>query len=243
MENKPQMKIPTHLAIILDGNGRWAKKRGLARTLGHKQGTETLKDICDVVFDMGVKYLSVYCFSTENWKREKKEVDFLFKLLPIYFSKFGYKFVERDTRAIFSGDISMLPKKAREACYDIVEKTKNCKSHILNFCFNYGSYDEITRAVKMIVDEVNEGKLNKDDITPDTITNHLYTKDMPPVDLLIRTSNEQRLSNFMLWQLSYAELYFTPVYWPDFKQKDLEDAFVEFARRDRRFGGVSESEN
>lgn len=239
MEDKPLMKIPNHLAIILDGNGRWANKRGLARTLGHKQGTETLKNIVDAAFEMGVNYLSVYCFSTENWKRDKDEVAFLFTLPPIYFSRYRERFIKRDTRAIFSGDISKLPEKARKSCEDIQEYTKNCKSHILNFCFNYGSYDEITRACKLIVEDVENKKINKDDITPELINNYLYTKDMPPVDLLIRTSNEMRLSNFMLWQISYAELYFTPTYWPDFSKKDLEEAFIEFAKRDRRFGGIN----
>lgn len=240
MEENVTMKIPTHLAIILDGNGRWAKRRGLMRTLGHKQGVETLQQISEDAFHMGVKYLSVYCFSTENWKREKSEVDYIFTLPGIYFNKYKEKFIRDDVRAVFSGDLSYLPKGALKACYDIMDYTKNCKTFVLNFCMNYGSYDEITRAVKNIVTDVEEKKINKDDITPDLISNYLYTKDMPPVDLLIRTSNEQRLSNFMLWQISYAELYFTPVYWPEFSKKDLEDAFIEFARRDRRFGGVKQ---
>ena len=186
---------------------------------------------------MGVKVLSAYCFSTENWKRSQDEVNYLFKLPIEFFSKFIKKAINDDVRIIFSGDISALPKKTYEICKKALEMTKDCKSHILNICFNYGSHDEILKAVKEIAKDVKDNKLEIDQIDEKLFENHLYTKDLGPVDLLIRTSNEQRISNYLLWQISYAEIYFTPVLWPDFKEKDLVDAFKEFALRDRRFGG------
>lgn len=235
---KKEMKIPTHLAIILDGNGRWALKQGLARTLGHKAGANTLKEITNHAFKLGVKVLSVFCFSTENWKRDKHEVDYLFTLPIEYFSKYAQKLLENDTRVIISGDISKLPKETIIACDKIVLQTKNCKSHILNICLNYGSHDEIVRAVKLISSKVKNDLLTIDQIDEKVLENHLYTKDLPPVDLLIRTSNEKRISNYLLWQISYAEIYFTKTLWPAFSKKDLEKAFIDFSLRDRRYGGI-----
>ena len=217
------MKIPTHLAIILDGNGRWAQKKGLIRSLGHKAGA---------------KALSVFCFSTENWKRDKEEVDYLFTLPIEYFNKYSDSLVKNDIKVIFSGDISKLPKDTFIACDAIRLKTSNCKSFVLNICINYGSHDEILMAAKQIASKVKNNELDVNDITKEVFENHLYTKGLPPVDLLIRTSNEQRISNFLLWQISYAELYFTKTHWPAFTKHTLEKAFIEYGKRDRRFGGV-----
>jgi undecaprenyl diphosphate synthase len=240
MENKNlTMKIPTHLAIILDGNGRWAQKKGLIRSLGHKAGAKALKDTASDAFKMGVNVLSVYCFSTENWKRDKDEVDYLFTLPIEYFNKYTESLIKNDIKVIFSGDISKLPKETFVACDAVRLKTKDCKSHVLNICLNYGSHDEIIKATKEIALKVKNNELDINDINKETIENHLYTKDLPPVDLLIRTSNEQRISNFLLWQISYAELYFTKTHWPAFNKKTLEKAFIEYTYRDRRFGGIN----
>ena len=232
------MKIPTHLAIILDGNGRWAQKKGLIRSLGHKAGANALKETTNNAFKMGVKVLSVFCFSTENWKRDKEEVDYLFTLPIEYFNKYSESLVKNDIKVIFSGDISKLPKETFIACDAIRLKTSNCKSFILNICINYGSHDEILKACKEISLKVKNNELDVNDINKEVLENHLYTKGLPPVDLLIRTSNEQRISNFLLWQISYAELYFTKTHWPAFTKHTLEKAFIEYTKRDRRFGGI-----
>ena len=233
------MKIPTHLAIILDGNGRWAQKKGLIRSLGHKAGAKALKETTNNAFKMGVKVLSVFCFSTENWKRDKEEVDYLFTLPIEYFNKYSDSLVKNDIKVIFSGDISKLPKETFIACDAIRLKTSNCKSFVLNICINYGSHDEILMATKNIASKVKNNELDVNDITKEVFENHLYTKGLPPVDLLIRTSNEQRISNFLLWQISYAELYFTKTHWPAFTKHTLEKAFIEYGKRDRRFGGIN----
>ena len=233
-----KIKIPTHLAIILDGNGRWALKRGLTRTLGHKAGVEALRKIIRYSFDSGVQVLSVYAFSTENWKRPKEEVDYLFTLPGIYFKEHGDYFIERDCKVIISGDIEELPDEVKDVCHQIMDKTKDCKTHVFNVCFNYGSHAEIIKACKEIANDVKENKIDVDSIDEKMIEDHLYTKGLPPVDLLIRTSNEQRISNFMLWQISYAEFYFVKTLWPAFTPKDLDKAFEAFAKRDRRYGGI-----
>ena len=233
------MKIPTHLAIILDGNGRWAQKKGLIRSLGHKAGAKALKETTNNAFKMGVKVLSVFCFSTENWKRDKEEVDYLFTLPIEYFNKYSDSLVNNDIKVIFSGDISKLPKETFIACDAIRFKTSNCKSFVLNICINYGSHDEILMATKNIASKVKNNELDINDITKEVFENHLYTKRLPSGDLLIRTSNEQRISNFLLWQISYAELYFTKTHWPAFTKHTLEKAFIEYGKRDRRFGGIN----
>ena len=237
--NQQELKIPTHLAIILDGNGRWAQRRGLVRMMGHKAGAKALKNIVNYAFSLGIKVLSVYCFSTENWKRDKEEVDYLFTLPIEYFSKYQERLKANDTKVMFSGDISKLPTKTMLSCDSISLYTKECKSHVLNICLNYGAKDELVRATKLIASKVKSGELNVEDINESTIENHLYTKDLPPVDLLIRTSNEKRISNFLLWQISYAELYFTKTHWPAFTKKELDKAILDYSKRDRRFGGIN----
>ena len=237
-ELESSMKIPTHLAIILDGNGRWALKQGLVRTLGHKAGAKVMKDIISYSFSLGVKVLSLFCFSTENWKRDKEEVEYLFTLPIEYFSKYTDKLLEDDIKVVISGDLSMLPKETILACDKAILKTKNCKSHVLNICLNYGSKAEIIKAVKQIANEVKHNQLKVESIDENVFENYLYTKGLPPVDLLIRTSNEKRISNFLLWQIAYAEIYFTRTLWPAFSKKELRKAFIDYGKRDRRFGGV-----
>lgn len=232
------IKVPNHLAIILDGNGRWALKQGLVRTLGHKAGVKTMTDMIDYSFSLGVKVLSLFCFSTENWKRDQKEVDYLFSLATEYFTKYLDRLMEKDIKVVISGDISSLPQETIFACDKAVLKTKTCKSYILNICLNYGGKAEIVRAVKQIANEVKNDNLDINKIDEHSFENYLYTKGLPPVDLLIRTSNEKRISNFMLWQLAYAEIYFTKTLWPAFRKKDLEKALIDYTKRDRRFGGV-----
>lgn len=233
-----EMKIPDHLAIILDGNGRWALKQGFIRSVGHQMGAKVMKNIVNYAFECGVKYLSLFCFSTENWKRDKNEIDTLMELPVEYFKKYEKKLLEDEVKVIFSGDLTKLPLKTKLACESILLKTKGCQRHILNICLNYGSHDEIIRAVKNIAQKVQNHELEIANINEEVFNQHLYSKDLPPIDLLIRTSNEKRLSNFMLFQMAYAEIYFTPVLWPAFKKSDLRKAFIEYKKRNRRFGGV-----
>jgi len=204
--------IPEHIAIILDGNGRWAKKRHMPRTYGHQRGVENIRNITLAASDLGVKALSVYAFSTENWSRPKAEVDFLMKL-PGEFE-----------------NIEILER--------ITNNTKERQGLVLNICFDYGSQSEITEAVRLIAQDVLDKQLEVADITKKNIENYLYTKDLPKLDLLIRPSGELRLSNFLLWQAAYAELYFTKTFWPAFSKKDLEQAIIEFNKRERRYGGL-----
>ncbi len=236
--NNENIKIPEHIAIILDGNGRWALKRGLIRTMGHKVGAETMRKTINYAFSLGVKVLSLFCFSTENWKRDKEEIAYLFTLPIEYFNKYTDKLIEEDVKVVVSGDISVLPKETMLACDKAILKTKNCKSYVLNICLNYGGKAEIIRACKQIVNDVNSNKLLLENLNEKTFENYLYTKNLPPVDLLIRTSNEKRISNFMLWQIAYAEIYFTKTLWPAFTKKDLDKAIEEYNHRQRRFGGV-----
>ena len=240
MENNQAIKIPNHLAIILDGNGRWAQKKGLIRSLGHKAGAKALKDAVSNAYDMGVKVLSVFCFSTENWKRDKEEVDYLFTLPQQYFNRYTESLISKGIKVIFSGDITKLPLETFMACDAIKNKTSHCDKFTLNICINYGSHDEILLACKQIASKVKNNELSVEQINKETFENHLYTKGLPPVDLLIRTSGECRISNFLLWQISYSEFYFTKVHWPAFSPKELDKALIDFSSRNRRFGGLKE---
>lgn len=233
-----KMKIPTHLAIILDGNGRWALKKGLSRSIGHKVGAKTMKEIISYCFSLNVKFLSLYCFSIDNIKREKKEVDYLLSLPEQYFNRYLNDLIKDDIKVIISGDISIIPKNSKKACEKVIEKTKDCKTHTLNICLNYGSQEEIVQTCINICKDVKEEKIDINSIDKSLFESYLYSKELPSIDLLIRTSNEKRLSNFMLYQMSYAELYFTKTLWPAFSKKDLQKAFIEFNKRKRRFGGV-----
>ena len=230
--------VPTHLAIIFDGNGRWAKQKGLIRSLGHKQGAKVVKEVISYVFKENVKVLSLFCFSTENWKRDQKEIDYLMSLPIKYFLQYEENLINNGVKVIFSGDLSKLPLNTRLACEKIALKTKLCDKHILNICLNYGGQDEIVNACIEIAKKVKNNIISIDEINKEIFENHLYSKGLPSIDLLIRTSNEKRLSNFMLYQLAYAELYFTKVLWPDFSKRCIKKAFKEYNQRIRRFGGV-----
>ena len=231
-------KIPNHVAIIMDGNGRWAQKRGLKRTKGHQKGAETLKKISEYIFSKDVKILSVFAFSTENWKRDKEEVDFLMNLFLKSFKDNFDSLKKKGVKIIFSGVKYKLDKKVISAMEKMMNETKNNTNGIFNICLNYGGQDEILEATKQISLDVKEGKISTDEINKDMYENYLFN-DLPPIDLMIRTSGEYRISNFMLWQMAYAELYFTDVLWPDFDEKELDKAIDSFNKRDRRYGGIT----
>jgi len=235
---KIEINIPKHIAIILDGNGRWAKKRGMPRTFGHQKGVENIKNIAIAASDMGIEALSVYAFSTENWKRPKKEVDFLMKLPGEFEKKFKSEFEKYDIKVMFSGRKTHLSKENLDILERITTKTKDRQGLVLNICFDYGSQTELVEAMKDIAGKVKEGVIEPEDISVAMIEERLYTKDLPPLDLLIRPSGEIRLSNFLLWQAAYSELYFCSTYWPSFGKKELEKAILDYTKRQRRFGGL-----
>lgn len=236
--NLDSLYVPKHVAIILDGNGRWAKKRHLPRTFGHQAGVENIRKITLAASELGIKALSVYAFSTENWSRPENEVDYIMKLPGEFEKKFKDDFKEYDVKVMFSGRKSHLSKENLEILERITKNTEDRNGIILNICFDYGSHTEITEAVKLLVQDVVDQKISVNDIEPKDIEQYLYTKDLPKLDLLIRPSGEVRLSNFLLWQAAYAELYFCKTYWPAFSKKDLEKAILDFNKRDRRFGGL-----
>lgn len=224
--------LPKHVAIIMDGNGRWAKKRGLPRSYGHKVGTENVRKIVKYCSKRGIEYLTVYAFSTENFKRPQDEVGTLMKLLVEYFNKETEELRQNGVRLNVIGDISAFAPAVQKAINNGIEKTKDCSDLVFSIALAYGSRAEIVRAVKMIKENGVE------DITEETISKYLYTFDMPDPDLIIRTSGEQRLSNFLLYQAAYSEFYFTDCLWPDFNEKEFDRALEEYSKRNRRFGGV-----
>ena len=229
-----ELKIPDHIAIILDGNGRWAKKQNRPRTFGHKEGAENVIRIARSAKKFGVKTLTLYAFSTENWKRPATEVGFLMDLLIKFVNSKLEQLMAEDCKINFLGDISKLPAKTREACDFALEKTKDNKSLTINIALNYGGRDEIVHAFK----EIMEKGYGKNDITEELISENLYTAGQSDPDLLIRPGGEIRLSNFLIYQLAYTELYFTDVLWPDFTEDDLREAIIAFTKRDRRYGGL-----
>ena len=232
-------RIPEHIAIILDGNGRWAKKRGMPRIYGHRHGAFNLRDIAKYANKIGVKYMTVYCFSTENWKRPKDEVNFLMTAPNRYFKKFFNQLViDTNVKYKIIGRKDRIPEPFLKTLLDAEEKTKDHDGLVLSLCIDYGSQNEITTAVKEIATLVKENKLEIEDINEEVIENHLFTRGYPKLDLLIRTSGEYRISNFLLWQMAYSELYFTDVLFPDFNEKELEKAIIDFQNRNRRFGGL-----
>lgn len=234
-------RIPHHIAIIMDGNGRWAKKRHLPRVAGHKEGMNTVKKVAIAASDLGVKVLTLYAFSTENWKRPQKEVSYLMQLPIRFFSTFVPDLVKHNVRVMVMGDTSQLPTATQKAVRDAIADTADCSGMILNFALNYGGRDEIVRAVKDIATNVTEGKLSAEDIDESIISQHLMTSPLGKLadpDLLIRTSGELRLSNFLLWQIAYSEFVFTDKLWPDFDGQSLKRAIIEFQQRNRRFGGL-----
>ena len=232
------MKVPNHVAIILDGNGRWAKAKGLPRTAGHVQGAKVVEQICEDAYNMGINYLTVYAFSTENWSRPQKEVETLMKLLRDYM-KNSLKRAQKNNMCVrVLGDKSRLAEDIRQSIENLEEETKDNTGLHFQIAINYGSRDEIVRAVKKLAQKVEAGTLSSEDIDERHIADELDTKGIPDPDLMIRTSGEQRISNYMLWQLAYAEFYFTPVPWPDFNKDELEKAILAYNNRERRFGGL-----
>ena len=234
------MIIPNHVAIILDGNGRWAKKKGMPRTYGHVKGCENLEKICSVAKELGVKYLTVYAFSTENWKRSKEEVDALMKLFRNYMKKCIKISRDNKMQVRVIGDPTAFDPDLQEKIKELEEYSSQYDELYFQIALNYGSRDEIKRAVQKMAEDVKAEKLNPEEISEQTISDYLDTKGLPDPDLLIRTSGEERLSNFLMWQLAYTEFYFTDVAWPDFNKAELEKAIAKYNQRDRRFGGVKE---
>lgn len=235
------LKIPNHVAIILDGNGRWAKKRGLDRSIGHKEGFENLKKLSNYIFESGINILSVYAFSTENFKRSKKEVDNLMDLFLLKFKTEQKYFKEKNIKIIFSGKKEPLNNKVWNAMKKITEITKDNTGGVLNICLNYGSHLEIIDATKKIIKDIEDKKLNINDLDEFIFNSYLY-QNLPPIDLLIRTGGELRISNFMLWQISYSELYFTDTYFPDFNSDEFDKAIIDYNKRERRFGSINDKD-
>lgn len=241
-KNEIVLEVPKHIAMIMDGNGRWAKKRMQPRVMGHKAGMDALQKVAKAASDMGVKVLTVYAFSTENWTRPEKEVKFIMNLPVEFYDKYVPELHANNVRIQMIGDHSRLPDATLAALYKAENKTKNNTGLILNFALNYGGRDEITHAVKQLVQDALDAKLNPGDVDESVISDYLYTGILPDKlrdpDLVIRTSGELRLSNFLPWQTAYSELYFTDVAWPDFDEEELKKAIIEYNRRHRRFGGV-----
>lgn len=236
--SEKERKIPRHIAIILDGNGRWAKKRLLPRNAGHAAGSKNVEKICKAAWDMGVEYVTMYAFSTENWSRPQSEVDALMKLLHQYLSDCLKTSKKNNMRVRVIGDISRLDQDLQDRIKELEEYSAQNTGLHFQVALNYGGRDEITRAVRKIAQDTHDGKVTPEKIDDSMIANYLDTKGIPDPDLMIRTSGEQRLSNYLLWQLAYAEFYFTDVLWPDFSKKDLEKAIDFYCKRDRRFGGI-----
>ena len=227
-------KMPQHIAFIIDGNGRWAKRRGLPRSAGHKVGFETLKKTINNVYDLGIKAMSVYAFSTENWNRPKEEIDGIIALVKTIFDDDLLNLKERGIKFQIMGDYSVFPEDLVEECTKLIEDTKDNDKMILNLGINYGGKDELVRGINNLIKE------GKTEITKEDIDSSLYTANMPPLDFCVRTSGEQRLSNFMLWQIAYSELYFPKVMWPAFNKKHLVKALKVYQKRNRRFGAIKE---
>lgn len=236
------MNMPRHVAIILDGNGRWAKAKGMPRNYGHAQGSKNVERICEEAWRMGIKYLTVYAFSTENWNRPKDEVDALTKLLRNYMKTCLKTAAKNDMKIRVIGDITRLDEDIRSRIEELEKSTKDNGGLNFQIAINYGSRDEITRAVRRIAADCRDGRLAAEEIDEQVIDRYLDTHDIPDPDLLIRTSGEQRLSNYLLWQLAYTEFYFTDVPWPDFTKEELLKAVEQYNARDRRYGGVKEEE-
>ncbi len=232
-----ELNIPNHVAIIMDGNGRWAQNRNYKRTKGHQMGAKVLKKISEYAFNKKVKVLSVFAFSTENWKRSKEEVDYIMNLFVSIFKENYESMKKRGVRVVFSGLRSKLSDKVLKLIDKMTLETKDNKNGVFNICINYGGQDEIVEATKKIASKVKEGIIDVNDINKEMYNNYMFN-DLPPIDLMIRTSGEYRISNFMLWQMAYSELYFTDTLWPDFDEKEFDLALESFNKRDRRYGGV-----
>lgn len=240
LQNIDKNNLPRHLAIIMDGNGRWAKQQGLLRAFGHESGTKSVKIIIETCARLGIENLTLYAFSTENWNRPKLEVDTLMKILIKSLKKELTTLQSNNIKLNTIGNLEKMPQSAQKELLDVIEKTKNNTQMTLTLALSYGSREEITNAVKNISDKVKNNIISIDSIDDSIINEHLYTRNLPDVDLLIRTSGEHRISNFLLWQIAYAELYFTDVLWPDFKEQNLYEAIISYQKRERRFGKTSE---
>ena len=232
--------LPAHIAVIMDGNGRWAKLKGMMRIFGHENAITSVQETVEGCAKLSIKFLTLYAFSTENWNRPKLEVDALMGLLTTSLKKEVGKLIKNNIKLNIIGNSDLLPEKARKQLFEVIEKTKANTGMTLTVALSYGSREEIVNAVKAISEKVKHNQLNTADINESVIQSHLYTHNMPDADLVIRTSGEQRISNFLLWQAAYAELYFTDVLWPDFREKDLHDAIISYQKRERRFGKTSE---
>ncbi len=235
-----EKKIPNHIAIILDGNGRWAKKRGMPRSYGHVVGCDNLEKMCNVICDRGVKYLTVYAFSTENWKRSAEEVGVLMNLFRRYLKRCEKNAVKRQMRVKIIGDPTGLAPDIQDMIRELEDMSAGYDKMFFQIALNYGGRDEIRRAAEKIIADAREGKITEADMTEDCFASYLDTAGIPDPDLLIRTSGEERISNFLLWQLAYTEFYFADVPWPAFNEEELEKAIDKYNRRDRRFGGVKQ---
>lgn len=243
IEDLKNGKLPKHLAIIMDGNGRWAKQKGRLRVFGHEHGVKAVRDVAVNCSKLGIKYLTLYAFSTENWKRPKIEVDTLMKLLVSSLKKELHTLNENNIKLNAIGNIESLPPRALVELKEVMAQTSSNKTMTLTLALSYGSREEIKNAIQSISTKVKNNIISPENIDETIINNHLYTRNLPDVDLLIRTSGEHRISNFLLWQIAYAELYFIDVFWPDFKEHHLLEALKNYQHRERRFGKTSEQLN
>lgn len=232
--------LPRHIAIIMDGNGRWAKQKGMLRAFGHENGVKSVRETVEGCAKLKIGYLTLYAFSTENWNRPKLEVDALMSILMNSLKKELSLMQKNNIRLNTIGNAHMLPEKPRRQLFEVIEATKENTGMVLTLALSYGSREELVSAIKEICTDIQTNKIDIADITEATVQQHLYTRDMPDADLVIRTSGEQRISNFLLWQAAYAELYFTDVLWPDFREQDLHEAIFSYQKRERRFGKTSE---
>lgn len=239
-ENINKDNLPKHLAIIMDGNGRWAKQKGLLRVLGHKNGVKAVRQVVETSAKIGIENLTLYAFSTENWNRPRLEVDTLMKLLISSLKKELPILLKNNIKLNSIGNLELLPKSAQNELGNVIDRTKDNSRMTLTLALSYSAREELLYAVKNISSKVKNNIISIDDIDESIINEHLYTQNLPDVDLLIRTSGEYRISNFMLWQIAYSELYFTDILWPDFRKKDLYEAIISYQKRERRFGKTSE---
>jgi len=233
-------KLPKHVAIIMDGNGRWANLQGKNRVSGHQQGAKSVREVVEEAVKMEIEFLTLYAFSTDNWSRPKEEVSLLMKLLVNSLKKEFKRLIKNNIRLQSIGNMDGLPNPVKEELTYVIEKTKNNTGMVLTLALNYGGKEELTAAVKAIAFKVKNSIISPEKVDQSTIIEHLYMQNLPAVDLLIRTSGEERISNFLLWHIAYAELYFTKKLWPDFKKEDLQKALVDYTKRERRFGKTSE---
>jgi len=234
------LDLPKHIAIIMDGNGRWAKDQGLKRVLGHQNGTKAVRETVEGAVELGIKHLTLFAFSTENWKRPQLEINTLMKLLVSSLKKELPTLLKNNIRLLAIGNLQSLPSKAYNELNEVMSKTATNSGLTLTLALSYGAREEIVKAVKDISEKVKNNIISPENLDETIINEHLYTQNLPEVDLLIRTSGEYRVSNFLLWQIAYAELYFTPVFWPEFNKEDLFKAIVNYQQRERRFGKTSE---